>query len=1052
MAPRELVFTGEGDVDEFFFTYEHVEMIGKTDEDKAATLVAYLKQSAFKFYRETFTKDNEFTQDARDFRIVKRKMYERFAEKMSVAEATVEAVNLRYEGTNMDGFLEKVDDLYDQAGFKDEARFGLIKKAISSDQELLKFTVLRSAMSFEAVKEACREYADNPKVFGGPSVRPTKAKEEDSIAELCRQMEEVKLYMAGQRRSQGPDRPPKKDIVCQRCGQTGHFTYQCQLPPKEPLKCNYCGKSGHTERACYTKQADERNRAREKDLARIRILKRPEEGKKEADKPVMYVNGSRSDGDEPVLVKRDVTGQPIQKQVRFDNEGDEVLVEAPPNQREETRPARRRPVFLHPHGVDQHVPVRIQPTKRKTVAKKGKDSKKRTLAQELGKRVEQYDLLTSLAQAQSGITFGQIARGDVDNVRKDLSKAFSSKISKKGVNVAIRDRQDPGVPSRHMFVNLTVYSEQVYALLDTGAIPNVMSVKLADKLRLTPIPTTRRIIVADGTSNSCEGTVVDVPVSFGKIVGHLKFLVLRSPPYELIIGLPTMVKLRCKLDVFNQTARFKHGSTTQTLPLEYEPEAGEDTEDDFTSDSESVGDIGEDSSPDEDDSLVLVLNDKGESRGDDCVDEKLNHLSNENATAMKYLFMVYADVIARSLDDVRPSRVSTKRKFELKSEEPIFQKLRRAPPSYNEIIRHEVDRMLKAGIITPVESSWTSPVVIVSKKDGKPRFCVDYRKLNAVMKQDRWPMPKVEEIFDEVKGSKIFTAIDLFQGYWQIKMDEACKEKTTFICRYGTFQFEVMPFGLMNSGATFQRMMDKMLCNVKNVKCYVDDVVIHSATAEEHLEHLETVFKLLRKHGLRLRLKKCSFMQPRVELLGHIVDSNGVHVEDSKVDRVRKARAPRNRTELRSFLGLASYYRRFIKGFAKIALPLTEKTSESVAFEWTEEMDEAFQELKEALCVAPVLTYPDYEKPFVVSTDASSKALGAVLSQLDDNKQEHPIHYASRTLNDAEKNYSTFEREALAIVFALKKFRHYLLCQKFKLYTDHQALKYVINMRDPTVE
>ena len=431
------------------------------------------------------------------------------------------------------------------------------------------------------------------------------------------------------------------------------------------------------------------------------------------------------------------------------------------------------------------------------------------------------------------------------------------------------------------------------------------------------------------------------------------------------------------------------------------------------------------------------------------VDEKLAHLDEAHSEKIKGLFLEYTDVIANSFDDVRPSKVMIRHKFELTTDEPIFQQVRRMPPAYNEIVRKEVDRMLAAGIITPVESSWTSPIVIVTKKDGNPRFCVDFRKLNAVMKRDRWPMPRVDEIFDEIKGSTVFTTIDLFQGYWQIKMDESCKEKTTFVCRYGTYQFEVMPFGLMNAGATFQRMMDQMLVNVSNVKCYIDDVVIHSATKEEHVGHLEKVLKLLRDKGLRLRLKKCHFMQPRVELLGHYVDKDGVHTDDVKVERIKNALPPRTRKELRSFLGLASYYRRFIRGFARIALPLTEKTSNNVDFTWTEEMQKSFGTLKEALCTAPVLVYPDYDKPFIVSTDASSRAVGAVLSQLDDEKREHPIHYASRTLNDAEKNYSAYEREALGIIFALKKFRHYLLCQKFTLYTDHQALKYVINMRDP---
>ena len=340
-------------------------------------------------------------------------------------------------------------------------------------------------------------------------------------------------------------------------------------------------------------------------------------------------------------------------------------------------------------------------------------------------------------------------------------------------------------------------------------------------------------------------------------------------------------------------------------------------------------------------------------------------------------------------------------------------------------------------------------VVIAAKEDGSPRFSVDYRKLNSVMHADYWHLSRVDEILDDMRGSSVFTTIDLFQGYWQIKMDETCKEKAAFICRYGTFQFEVMPFGLMNSQATFQRMIDRILLNVANIRCYVDDVVIFPKSTEEHARHLENVFAILKNNGLKLRIKKCSFMHPNVELLGHIVDKNGVHVDDQKVEKVRDAIPPTTRKELRSFLGLAAYYHRFIPGFVRIARPLNEKTSDNLKFVCSEDMQTAFQELKVKLTSVTVLAYSDYEKPFVVCTDASSKEIGAVLSQADENGRDHPIHYASRVLSSAEPNYSAFIKETLGVVFALKKFRDYLTSNKFKLYNDHQALKYVFKMKEP---
>ncbi len=189
--------------------------------------------------------------------------------------------------------------------------------------------------------------------------------------------------------------------------------------------------------------------------------------------------------------------------------------------------------------------------------------------------------------------------------------------------------------------------------------------------------------------------------------------------------------------------------------------------------------------------------------------------------------------------------------------------------------------------------------MLATKKDGSTRFCIEYRKFNGVMKRDRWPLSLTDEIFDEVKGSTVFTTLDLFQGYWQLKMHDSCKDLTTFIYRYGTFQFEVMPFNLKNSGATFQRMMNNLLANFSNVECYVDEVIVHSATMEEHIQNLETVMSLLRKHGLRVRLSKCFFMQPKLQLLGHVIYRYGVHTDEGKVQKIRNAQPPGDAKDLR---------------------------------------------------------------------------------------------------------------------------------------------------------
>ena len=395
------------------------------------------------------------------------------------------------------------------------------------------------------------------------------------------------------------------------------------------------------------------------------------------------------------------------------------------------------------------------------------------------------------------------------------------------------------------------------------------------------------------------------------------------------------------------------------------------------------------------------------------VNKKLCNLNQTASEGIMSILSKYPEVIANSFENVRPSTVAVTHRFELSANNPIHQKARRMSPMHSEIVRKEIDRTLAAGVVTAVESSWTFPAVIDTKKDVYPRFCVDYWKLNSVMHADRWPLPRVDEILDDMKGSSEFTTIDLFQGYWQIKMDETCKEKASLMCRYGTFQFEVIPFGLIDSQAIFQRMMDRILLRVNNVSCYVEGMVIFSGNEEEHLKCLENVFATLKENGLRFRIKKCSFMQSSVELLGQIVDKCGVHVDEEKISKIKEPSPPMTRKELRSFLGLASYYRRFVPDFGNISKPLNTKTSEKVTFVWTEEMQTSFDTLKQKLITVPVLAYPDYQKAFLVCTDASNKAIGTVLSQLGDNGREHPIHYDSRILSDTESTYSAFERDAL---------------------------------------
>ena len=291
------------------------------------------------------------------------------------------------------------------------------------------------------------------------------------------------------------------------------------------------------------------------------------------------------------------------------------------------------------------------------------------------------------------------------------------------------------------------------------------------------------------------------------------------------------------------------------------------------------------------------------------------------------------------------------------------------------------------------------------------------------MKAVRWPLPKIEEIFDDLEGSAYFTFLDLFSGYWKFRIAQQCKERTTFVCRYGTYKFEFMPFGLTNAPSTFPRMRDAIVRGLPFVRVCIDVLVVFSKNLEAHLIHLQKVFDTINEAGPKLKLLECTLAQAKTRLLGYVVDKSGISVDQSKVGVIRNAPIPTTKTELRSFLELGSYCCRFIYKFADVAAVLHAATSGNARLKRTGEMQEAFDELRIKLTSPTILAYSDFDKPFVVETDASLVSVGAVLAQKKDDGKIHLIQYASRTMNPSERKYSACEREALAVIFALKKFR-----------------------------
>ena len=322
---------------------------------------------------------------------------------------------------------------------------------------------------------------------------------------------------------------------------------------------------------------------------------------------------------------------------------------------------------------------------------------------------------------------------------------------------------------------------------------------------------------------------------------------------------------------------------------------------------------------------------------------------------------------------------------------------------------------------------------------------VDYRKFNKVTKKDTLSLPRIDETLDKLKDSKIFSTIDLRKGFWQVPMAEKDKYKTAFSTKFGTYEFNVMPFGLVNAPATFQRMMNKILadCIGKFVEVYVDDIIIYSPTFADHLKHLEKVFKLLDEVKLKLSLEKSKFFQSEVRFLGHLITTKGILPDERKIQAVRDYPVPKNLRELRGFLGLASYYRKFIEKFSSIAKPMNQLLKKDKDYQWNDACQNSFEILKDRLIKAPILRYPDFTKPFYVETDASGTGLGVILAQKDDNKKEYVIEYASRSLNEAESNYSAQDLECLAIVWAIDHFYPYVGYNHFHLITDNSEFTWL---------
>lgn len=439
---------------------------------------------------------------------------------------------------------------------------------------------------------------------------------------------------------------------------------------------------------------------------------------------------------------------------------------------------------------------------------------------------------------------------------------------------------------------------------------------------------------------------------------------------------------------------------------------------------------------------------------------KLDHCNQEEHESIWELCRDYNHLFYLKGDRLSATSSVTHKIQLLPGTEPINLKPYRLPHSQKEEVEKQVKELLAQGIIAPSKSPWNTPILLVAKKPDaqgikKWRLVVDFRQLNEKTVTDSYPLPNITDILDQLGRSVYFTTLDLASGYWQVRMDETSQEYTAFQANYKFYEWKRMPFGLKNAPSTFQRLMNEVLTGLQGVQClvYLDDIVIYGKTLYDHNEKLKNVFDRLEEYNLKLQPEKCQFMCREINYLGHIISKDGILPDPKKIRAVQQFPLPKTVRQIKSFLGLASYYRRFIKNFSKLAEPMNKLLKKGEPFKWDAKCDESFSTLKEKLTTPPILAFPILDQEYRITTDASQTAVGAVLSQehqLEDEKADLPICYMSRTLNQAERKYAVIEKELLAIVYALKQFRPYVYGRKCLIITDHKPLVWLMKLKNPS--
>lgn len=574
-------------------------------------------------------------------------------------------------------------------------------------------------------------------------------------------------------------------------------------------------------------------------------------------------------------------------------------------------------------------------------------------------------------------------------------------------------------------------------LVDSGASGNFVSLDLVRRACLPVVVHHRRrtITLADGSRKSSHMCVKQLQLRLGDHTEAIDLTVmpLKNHDFDLVLGMPWLTRVNPLIDWAHRTltipAAAAKDQAATTLRLINAKELKRAV---HKSEVECVFVLREVQPKDPSPAAVVSSAEA----------EKVHSES-------QAVLAEYSDRFPPDLPKRLPPSRDVDHRIELLpgSVPPSLATYRMSPTELDELKR-QIDDLESKHVLRPSKSPFGAPVLLTKKKDGTWRFCVDYRALNAITVKNKYPLPRVDELFDRLHGARYFSKLDLRSGYWQIRVREEDVPKTAFRSRYGSYEWLVLPMGLTNAPATFMHLMNQIFREHldKFVIVFLDDVLVYSRTLAEHRRHVRLVLDILRKHQLYAKESKCEFFRDHVDFLGHRVDRDGVHMMEDKVRAIRDWPTPTSVEEVRSFLGMAGYYRKFICNFSSLAAPLTQLLKKGTRFEWTSDLESSFRKLIDATTTAPTLVLPDPRLPYVITADACGFGVGACLMQ-DHGKGLQPIAFLSKKLTAAELKYENHERELLALYRTLKEWRHYLYGSQFTLKTDHRNLVWLMTQK-----